>query len=50
MQTLQVGEFFNREDIHSIFSPDSTFTPQAGTWGLQGWSEFLVGRVTGFSL
>jgi hypothetical protein len=36
MQTLQVGEFFNREDIHSIFSPDSTFTPQAGTWGLQG--------------
>jgi len=36
MKSLQVGAFFDREDIHSYFSPDSTFTPQAGTWGLQG--------------
>ena len=36
MKTLRVGNFYNREDVHSIFSSDSVFTPQAGTWGLQG--------------
>lgn len=36
MKTLRIGDFYNREDVHSIFSPDSVFTPQAGTWGLQG--------------
>lgn len=36
MKTLRIGDFYNREDVHSIFSSDSVFTPQAGTWGLQG--------------
>jgi hypothetical protein len=27
---------YTREDIHAVFSPDTIFTPQAGTWGLQG--------------
>ncbi|MGG3571067.1 DUF3427 domain-containing protein [Bacillus gobiensis] len=27
---------YNRKDIHDIFSPDTIFTPQAGTWGLHG--------------
>ena len=36
MKTLRVGDFYNRRDVHSIFSPETIFTPQAGTWGLQG--------------
>ena len=27
---------YNREEIHNIFSPHTTFTPQSGTWGLHG--------------
>jgi hypothetical protein len=27
---------YSRRDIHSIFSPDTSFFPQTGTWGLQG--------------
>lgn len=27
---------YTREDVHTIFSPNTSFTPQAGTWGLQG--------------
>ncbi len=27
---------YTREEVQSIFSPGTTFTPQAGTWGLQG--------------
>lgn len=27
---------YTREDVHSIFSPNTKFTPQSGTWGLQG--------------
>ena len=33
---LRLGELYNREEIHEIFSPDTVFTPQAGTWGLHG--------------
>lgn len=36
MKKLQIYEDYSREDVHSIFSPDTKFTPQAGTWGLQG--------------
>jgi hypothetical protein len=36
MHTLTLYEDYTREDVHDIFDPDSTFTPQAGTWGLQG--------------
>jgi len=36
MKILRVGNFYNRNDVHGIFSPESIFTPQAGTWGLQG--------------
>jgi hypothetical protein len=27
---------YTRESVHSIFSPQTVFTPQAGTWGLHG--------------
>jgi hypothetical protein len=33
---LKLYETYSREDVHSIFAPDTRFVPQAGTWGLQG--------------
>ena len=36
MKNLELWSEYTREEIHSIFSPDTKFTPQAGTWGLQG--------------
>ncbi len=36
MKTLRLWELYSRRDVHSIFSPDTKFTPQSGTWGLQG--------------
>ena len=33
---LKVNDYYSRKDVHDIFSPDSTFTPQTGTWGLHG--------------
>lgn len=27
---------YNRKEVHDIFEPTTDFTPQAGTWGLQG--------------
>jgi len=36
MRELIRYEKYSRRDIHDIFSPDTKFTPQAGTWGLQG--------------
>ena len=36
MTTLVPYEEYSREEVHDIFSPDTIFTPQAGTWGLQG--------------
>jgi hypothetical protein len=29
-------EDYRRSDVHDIFSPDTQFTPQSGTWGLVG--------------
>ncbi len=36
MHILKLWQEYTREDVHSIFSPNTTFTPQRGTWGLQG--------------
>jgi hypothetical protein len=36
MKLLELWTSYTREEVHSIFSPDTPFTPQAGTWGLQG--------------
>lgn len=36
MRTLQLWQEYTREEVHSIFSPETTFTPQRGTWGLHG--------------
>lgn len=30
---------YSREDVHDFFSPDTPFTPSAGTWGLHGIVE-----------
>jgi hypothetical protein len=39
MRELILYEDYSREEVHDIFDPESTFTPQAGTWGLQGIVE-----------
>jgi len=36
MKNLELSDRYSREEAHSIFSPDTVFTPQAGTWGLHG--------------
>jgi hypothetical protein len=36
MHELKLWNDYSREDVHGIFSPTTVFTPQAGTWGLQG--------------
>jgi len=36
MKSLKLRDLYSRQDIHGIFSPDTRFTPQAGTWGLHG--------------
>jgi hypothetical protein len=36
MKELVLNNFYSREDVHGIFSPETGFTPQAGTWGLHG--------------
>jgi len=36
MRALIQYEDYSREEVHAIFDADSSFTPQAGTWGLQG--------------
>ena len=36
MRNLSLWDEYSREEVHGIFSPDTKFTPQAGTWGLQG--------------
>lgn len=36
MKKLEIGKLYDRIDVHSIFSPETKFTPQAGTWGLHG--------------
>ncbi len=39
MRKLELYKRYNRGEIHGIFSPQSKFTPGAGTWGLQGFAE-----------
>ena len=36
MLSLKIGNDYTREQVHAIFAPETNFTPQAGTWGLQG--------------
>jgi len=36
MRNLELGNKFTRKEIHSIFSPDTKFSPGAGYWGIQG--------------
>ena len=36
MPALNLYADYSRQEVHEIFSPETTFTPQAGTWGLQG--------------
>jgi hypothetical protein len=36
MRKLKLWDFYSRNDVHGIFSSHTKFTPQAGTWGLQG--------------
>ena len=36
MKKLTRYKKYSRKDIHDIFSPNTKFTPQSGTWGLQG--------------
>ena len=36
MPQLKLYEEYSRKDAHDIFAPETVFTPQAGSWGLQG--------------
>jgi hypothetical protein len=36
MRNLDLWADYTRLEVHGIFSPETTFTPRAGTWGLQG--------------
>ena len=36
MLTLKLSSKYSRREVHSIFSPETKFTPQAGSWGLHG--------------
>ena len=36
MRELALHDDFSREEVHAVFSPDTVFVPQAGTWGIQG--------------
>lgn len=35
-QSLLLGQQYDRRQVHGIFSPETEFTPKAGTWGLHG--------------
>lgn len=35
-RSLKQYEMYSREEVHEIFSPDTPFTPQSGSWGLHG--------------
>jgi len=37
MKNLAKFQTYSRKEVHGIFAPDTTFTPQAGTWGLHGF-------------
>ncbi|MGA2977937.1 MAG: DUF3427 domain-containing protein, partial [Spirochaetia bacterium] len=39
MPVLTLYSEYSRQDVHDIFSPDTRFTPGAGTWGLHGIVE-----------
>jgi hypothetical protein len=49
MPELKLYDQYSREDVHDIFAPDSSFTRQAGTWGLHGIIE-LPDRPADFVL
>jgi hypothetical protein len=36
LRELNLWETYTREEAHDIFDPEGVFTPQTGTWGLQG--------------
>lgn len=36
LKALELWHSYTREEVHSIFAPETKFTPRAGTWGLQG--------------
>jgi hypothetical protein len=39
MRKLILYDDYSRNEVHDIFDPESTFSPQAGTWGLHGIIE-----------
>lgn len=39
MRKLVLYDDYSRNEVHDLFDPESTFSPQAGTWGLQGIIE-----------
>ena len=36
MPNLERWQPYTRGEVHDIFSPDTIFTPQGGTWGMHG--------------
>lgn len=46
MEKLELGMLYNRKQVHAFFGGDSTFTPGAGTWGLQGMLRTADDRLS----
>tara|TARA_B100000242_G_scaffold48368_1_gene28825 strand:- start:173 stop:1249 length:1077 start_codon:yes stop_codon:yes gene_type:complete len=36
MKELKTNEFYSREEVHDIFSPETKFLSRRGSWGLRG--------------
>jgi hypothetical protein len=36
MPSMVLYDDYTREEVHHLFAPEVPFTPQSGTWGLQG--------------
>ena len=47
---LELYAEYDREAVHDIFDPESPYTKQAGTWGLQGPIELPNRPGTGYFL
>lgn len=43
-----LGESYTRREAHHLLAPQTSFTPQAGTWGLQGIVPVTGTRDTAF--
>lgn len=46
MKKLELGELYNREDVHKLFGNGTKFTPGAGYWGISGTLRTAQDRLS----